>query len=403
MHTRSGPDLNLGRPPSLLGATVYLLTGILGMATLWAHFTRIDVTVRAPGVVRPRGDVVRIVTEARGVIAAVRVKEGDQVRTGDILVLLDNREERRQTQTIQEQTLLLEEQLGAAEQRMADVRNLFELEKQQLELEIQAERKGIKRRRQEHQTQLQSAELRLSDARERHETNQRLLDEGLVSRQSQKEAESALRLAETQQREIEAGAPQESTLEALIQTRILRQAQFETHQRELQTQKVPTEQQLADLRLQLDRSKTNRQRLIIRSPATGTLVSFASLHPGEHLAVGTTLATLAPTPTVKVIESWLPNRDAKNVYPDQPVKLLADDSESFGGTVLSISPDARMTDPGSGTYRVLIAPDTVQPLRLGLGLEVRFITRTESILSLLFSKFKERPRSKVRGPKSEVK
>ena len=394
---RSGPDLNLGRSPSLLGVSIYLLAGVLGLAMLWAHFTKIDVSIRAPGVVRPEGEVVRIVTQASGVIASVLVREGDQVGTGDVLVQLDDRHERSQTQTLQEQILLLEEQLRAADMRTADARNVFDLEIQQLDLQIQAERGEIKRRRQEHEIQLQSAELRLSDARERHEINRQLLDEGLVSRQSQSEAETAFHLAEAQKQEITAGAPQESTLEALMQARTLKQSQFEPHLRDLQMEQVPIEKQLADLRLQLDRSEADRQRLIIRSPATGTLVSFAALHPGEHLAAGTPLATLAPTPTVKVIESWLSNRDAKNVYPDQAVKLLTNDSESFGGTVLSISPDARMTDPGSGTYRVLIAPDTGPTLRLGLGLEVRFITRKESLLSLPFSKFRN-----VQGPKSEV-
>ena len=389
MRTRSGPDLNLGRSPSLLGATLYLLTGILALATLWAHFTTIDVTVRAPGVVRPRGDLVRIVTEASGVIEAVPVREGDQVRTGDVLVQLEDRQERSQTQTLREQILLLEEQLRGADLRTADARTVFDLEIQQLKLQTQAEREELERRLQQHQIQLHTAELRISDARERHEINRQLLDEGLVSRQSQMEVEGALQLARAQKQEIEARPPEESTLEGLLQARILKHSQFQAHQRELQGEQFPIEKQLADLRLQLDRSETNRQRLIIRSPATGTLVSFATLHPGEHLAAGTPLATLAATPTVKVIESWLPNQNAQNVHPDQSVRLLLDDSESLGGNVLSVSPDARITDPGSGTYRVLIAPETAEPLRLGLGLEVRFITRKESLLSLLFSKLRK--------------
>ena len=388
MRTRSGPDLNLGRSPSLLGVTLYLLTGILGLATLWAQFTKVDVTVRAPGVVRPEGDVVRIVTEAGGAIAAVLVREGEQVSTGDVLVQLDDGEKRRQVQAIQEQILLLTGQLRVADLRTADARNVFDLEMQQLALQIQAEREAIKRRRQEHQSQLHTAELRISDARERHEINRRLLDEGLVSRQSQTEVERTLQLARAQKKEIEARPPEESTLEALLQAGILKQAQLESRQRELQIKQVPIEKQLTDLRLQLGRSQTNRRRLAIRSPATGTLVSFAVLHPGEHLAAGTAVATLARTPTVKVIESWLPNRDAENVYPEQPVRLVLAGPESLEGTVLSIAPDARMVDPGSGAYRVLIDFHEAQDLRLGLAVEVRFMTRKESLLSLLFSKFR---------------
>ena len=175
-----------------------MLAGILALATLWAHFTKIDVTVRALGVVRPEGGVVRIVTEVAGIIAAVSGRERDHVRAGDILVRLEDRETRSQIQTLQEQILLVEEQLRETGLRKADARHVFDLEMQRLELQIQAEREAIKRRRQEHQIQLHAAELRISDALERREMNRQLLEEGVVSQQSQSEVERALRLARAQ-------------------------------------------------------------------------------------------------------------------------------------------------------------------------------------------------------------
>ncbi len=388
MRTRSGPDLNLGRSPSLLGATLYMLAGILALATLWAHFTKIDVTVRALGVVRPEGGVVRIVTEVAGIIAAVSGRERDHVRAGDILVRLEDRETRSQIQTLQEQILLVQEQLRETGLRKADARHVFDLEMQRLELQIQAEREAIKRRRQEHQIQLHAAELRISDALERREMNRQLLEEGVVSQQSQSEVERALRLARAQKEEIEARPPEEAVLEDLRQARVLKRSQFKGRQRQLGSEQIPIEKQLADLRLRVDRAETDRQRLIIRSPVTGTLVSFAALHSGEHLPAGTLVATMARTPTVQVIESWLPNREAENVCPGQQVRLVMTGPESLGGTVLSIAPDARIGDPGSGAYRVLIDFDEAQDLPLGLALEVRFTIRTESLLSLLFSKFR---------------
>ena len=51
-------------------------------------------------------------------------------------------------------------------------------------------------------------------------------------------------------------------------------------------------------------------------------------------------------------------------------------------TVQSISPDVRGGNSAPLTYRVVIVPANSN-LRLGLGVEVHFVTRTETVLSLL--------------------
>ena len=89
-----------------------------------------------------------------------------------------------------------------------------------------------------------------------------------------------------------------------------------------------------------------------------------------------------------VIEAWLPNRDAPLVHRGQKVRLVTEDSETFDGFVLSISPDAHLTNAGAGAYRVLITPDTNRKLHLGLALETLFVTREERVLSMLFTRIR---------------
>ena len=230
--------------------------------------------------------------------------------------------------------------------------------------------------------------MELERARTRQVRNEKLLKEGLASSQSHDELETALLLAEAVGFERASRAPTDSRFMSLIQTRNLDRAQFEARKRELEATATPFYRQLAELRLGLQHANRAADRLVIRSPAKGKLTSLSTLHPGEPVPSGTLIATVAPTPIYLVVEAWLPTRDAPLVHRGQKVRLVTEDSETFDGYVLSISPDARLTDSGTGTYRVLITPDANRKLHLGLALETRFVTREERVLSLLFTRIR---------------
>ena len=383
------PEIALGRTPSLLGATVYVLAALFWAALMWSYFTRVEVVIRAPGVVRPEGEVVRITTEVDGTIAAVYVQEGDIVGTGDILVRLDDGETPAGRQTLLEQIDLLESQLEGIAQTGRDATSIFQLEERKLEIEIRTAEEDLERRWASHAALLQSSELELERARNRHLRTEQLLKEGLVSVQSHDEIETALLIAQSVRFETESRAPTDTPFMSLIQARDLNQAQFKARRRELEATATPIYGRLAELRLGLQQASRTANRLTIRSPAKGKLTSLSTLHPGEHLPSGTLIATLAPTPIYLIVEAWLPNRDAPLVHRGQRVRLVTEDSETFDGYVLSISPDARLTDSGTGAYRVLITPDTNRTLHLGLALETRFVTREERVLSLLFTRIRQ--------------
>ncbi len=383
------PEIALGRTPSLLGATVYVLAALFWVALMWSYFTRVEVVVHAPGVVHPEGEVVRITTEVDGTIAAVYVQEGDIVGTGDILVRLDDGETPAGRQTLLEQIDLLESQLEGIAQTGRDATSIFQLEERKLEIEIRTAEEDLERRWASHEALLQSSELELERARNRHLRTEQLLKEGLVSVQSHDEIETALLIAQSVRSETESRAPTDTPFMSLIQARDLNQAQFEARRRELEATATPIYGRLAELRLGLQQASRTANRLTIRTPAKGKLTSLSTLHPGEHLPSGTLIATLAPTPIYLIVEAWLPNRDAPLVHRGQRVRLVTEDSETFDGYVLSISPDARLTDSGTGAYRVLITPDTNRKLHLGLALETLFVTREERVLSLLFRKIRK--------------
>ena len=233
------PEIALGRTPSLLGATVYVLAALFWVALMWSYFTRIEVVVHAPGVVRPEGEVLRITTEASGTIAAVYVQEGDLVQTGDILLRLGEGETGVGRQTLIEQIDLLESQLGAIAQSLRDTTSMFDLEERKLQGEIRAAEEDFERRWVSHEALLQSSELELQRARTRHRRNEELLKEGLASNQSHDELETALLLAETVRFQTASRTPADTSFMSLIQSRDLDQARFEARKRELEATTTP--------------------------------------------------------------------------------------------------------------------------------------------------------------------
>src|SRR5262249_50044016 len=70
---------------------LYTLTLFIAGSILWAYSTPVDITIQLRGVVRPDGEVVRVVAETGGRITSVSGDEGEQVHEGDVLVQLDTR------------------------------------------------------------------------------------------------------------------------------------------------------------------------------------------------------------------------------------------------------------------------------------------------------------------------
>src|SRR5438132_9988709 len=86
------------RPPTIVHGTAGLLVALLGAALAWSALTRANLVVRAPGRVRPVTTPEQVFNAARGEVLGggaggrvieVRVREGDEVRRGDLLIRLE--------------------------------------------------------------------------------------------------------------------------------------------------------------------------------------------------------------------------------------------------------------------------------------------------------------------------
>jgi HlyD family secretion protein len=76
-------------PAHVAGWVLYILLAMILCGLLWAAWAQVDVVAEAPGKVIPQGDVKVIAPSGDGIVEQILVKEGQQVRQGDSLLVLD--------------------------------------------------------------------------------------------------------------------------------------------------------------------------------------------------------------------------------------------------------------------------------------------------------------------------
>ena len=77
------------KPGKFFAAFIYGLFALLAIAFIWSYFGRIDVVVRAHGIVRPHTHTAMVLNAIPGEVTEVRFYEGMTVTPGDILFTLD--------------------------------------------------------------------------------------------------------------------------------------------------------------------------------------------------------------------------------------------------------------------------------------------------------------------------
>jgi adhesin transport system membrane fusion protein len=336
-------------------------------------------------VVRPEGDVIRIAAETGGRVEVVHVGEGDIVQPGDTLVHLNDAEQQIRRQALTQQIAIREAQLRHFRHRLEALRRIHVADQLRLNAEIDATRDALEREQASLRARLEASVVTRAQAQHDHETTTALFDEGLVSREVWERSLTELRLSELDHERTATESPDWRAIALLERTREVGATQFDADREDLEAAIYPIDVELSRLRLELDHADREQTRLTIRSPARGQITLVESLHPGEYLAAGALIGTLEPTPATRIVEAILANRDSLDVHPGQTVKLLIDPSNIMDGTVESVSPDIHRSDALGGTYRVIIRPAHAE-MRLGLAMEVRFLTRAETVLSLLVNR-----------------
>jgi HlyD family secretion protein len=302
---------------------------------------------------RIEGDDSAVAPKTAGRILEVRVREGDTVKAGSVIAVLDDEQVRAREQAARE--ALAE---AAANARSAG--DQIAILKQQLEqnrlLTGQA-KLDADGRVSEAEANLAAAQSDLAQQKAAYElalfdkdAYTRLAKSGAVSERQGKQAEAtadqdAAIVAATQGR-VEAAQGALTIAQANLANPGIRGSQVTAVEQQI----VQQEAQIASInasaaraRDQLTEAEEDRQDLTVKAPFDGTVMTRAA-EPGEVVQAGTAIVTLLDLSQV-YLRGFIPEGEIGKVAIGQPAHIFldSDPKKPLNGYVLRIDPQATFT------------------------------------------------------------
>ncbi len=364
---------------------LYVFVGFLAVGIPWSMVSTVDETGSARGRIEPLGSIRKLDSIAGGNVTAVKVKEGDKVRAGQILLELDNDTVKAELERTKEKLGGLENQVSQlellrkqieltastqeqqnqsqAEEKKAQVNqaiqnlnakqstyNLQKLEKQAL----------VNQAKQQILTSVneqKSAQARLDIDKNQVQRFSKLLKDGAVSaaqidnlRKEQQESkrsyektladikQAQLRLTEETNRyqttmnqlqsDIEQAklqlAEQKSSYQSAVNAGKLALLKTQEQIKNLQRQINLTKSEIAQTRSEITSLNIQMHQRIVRSPIDGIVFELPVSKPGEVLQPGQRIAKVAPEDSGFVLRATMPVKETGLLKTGMPVKVKFD-------------------------------------------------------------------------------
>lgn len=398
----------------LAGTLTALVLGALG----WAYFSKVDEVAVTQGELIPAAQVRPVRALEGGVIREIKVKEGDEVKKGDVLIAQDPALSESEVTRLQQATNLIKQDIARLEaERSGKTDAGSNLQNQLLEArlrefdsrrataaaEVQRQAAAIEEARTQLaklQENLTNARTQLRNAQEREASLRSLID-GAIPRFDYLEAKDRLTEAEdrvaTLQKEI-AGQQQairqaEQAYQGAEQTR---QQLGSQRQSEILTQLNQRREELSNVEGQLKQAQLRNQGQVITAPISGTIYNVQTTLAERSVEPGEELLSILPDGENLVLEVKVLNRDIGFIHEGMraKVKLATFPFQEFGvidGEVLQISPNATM-DRDLGlvyTARVKLEQAAMKvqgrevPFAPGMAATAELVTRQRSVLTFL--------------------
>ena len=364
---------------------LYLLVGFTAIILPWTMFSKVDETGSARGRIEPQGATQKLDTRTGGSVSAVKVKEGDVVRTGQILLELDsdvlqnNIEEvqarlsgyRNQiaqlkllknqlqliisTQEQQNQSQQSEKiaQIHQAQQNLDSKQSLYNIKKLERQALLEQAKHNaqsshtthhiVKNRLRRNQAEVQRyqkllkagavAPIKIVELEDKAEESQQLHHKSLSEVKQTK-----LRLKEEENRYqvvIEQAASeikqaqlrlveQQNSHKSLIDSGKLSLLRTQEQLKEIERQIIHVRSQIAQVQSQSTSLKIRLQQHVVRSPIDGVVFELPVSKPGEVLQAGQRIAQIAPKNADFVLKAHIASHESGFTKVGMPVKIKFD-------------------------------------------------------------------------------
>ncbi len=401
---------------------IIVLVGVCGFLT-WAALAPLDQGVPAPGTVMVSGNRQAVQNLVGGVIDEILVRDGTQVKAGDVLIRMNETQSKSEAETLrgqyysqlavgarlaaerdgQTQVVFPESLLEAkadprVQQAVALQEQLFQSRRLALQSELDAGEEGIAALRAQI-TGLQSIVSSRKDQagflKEQLGGMRDLAREGYVPRNRLLELERTWSQLNGDLAEATAGIMQAQRQIGEMQLRMTQRRQ--EYQREVRTQLTDTQRETESLRSRITYADFALRHSDVRAPASGFVVGLTVFTNGGVVQAGTHLMDIVPADEPLWIEVKVPVHLIDKVYPGLPVEMMFTafnqrSTPHIPGEVVTVSADRLVEDKsGEPYYRVearvtdegekLLAVHDVRP---GMPADVLVKTGERSLLSYLF-------------------
>lgn len=331
-------------------------------------FVYVDISVQGGGVVRPVTEKTEIKAAITEYVDSVFVREGQQVRKGDVLLRFrTNNSDYKinyQTNRIKDYEAHLADLACLAEGKTPSV---FRSPVRQQEYSYFIRRK-------------KELETTLAQAEKEYLRNKTLFDKKVIS-----EEEYDKYYFQYKSRQSELASLQES--------------QLSTWQTDLNTYR----NQYSEMSTSLRQEEKEKDLYIVRSPVDGTIDQFSGIYRGSNIQAGQSLAVVSPDSTL-CVEVYVTPRNIGFLYPGMPVNMQV---ESFNynewgtipGKVKDISSDFLTDSEGNSFYKVKCSLErdylTLRKsgkkgiLKKGMTVSTHFMITERSLFDLLYQKIND--------------
>jgi HlyD family secretion protein len=302
---------------------------------------------------RIEGDDSAIAPKVAGRILEIRFREGDVVKAGDTVAILDDPQMRSRQDQAQAALRDSEAQLNSARQQVAILRDQLT----QAELQTGQAKVDAEGRVHQAEAQLSAAEAQLAQqeatlklAAFDRDAYTRLARDGAVSerqgKSAQSNAESQEAVVAAARRNVEALRGSLNVARANLTNPEIRSSQSAGILKQIEQQQAQIASAAADearSRAQLREAQENRADLTVVAPFDGTVVTRTA-EPGEVVQAGTAIITLLDLSKV-YLRGFVPEAQIGKVKVGQPgrVYLDSDPNKPLDAVVGRIDPQATFT------------------------------------------------------------
>lgn len=399
-------------PKVWIRGLLYFLLIFSGIVLPWAMLSQVDETGSARGRLEPKGKTLKLDAPVAGIVAAVRVKEGQTIKAGQILIEMESELARSQ---LQQEHTKLEGQLNRIEQ--------LKIIQNQLEIAIRSHQQQSQAQKTAQLAQIEQTRQRLQSGQEAHRLAQDRLARDYIELTRYRGLQSVGAIPQVKVVEVERSSDESKRLlsQANAETR---QAQYEIKKQqsdyevvsrsgdlavlESERQVKETQSEIAALRTEIIQTQRQIKLLqyqlnqrAIRSPIDGTIFQLAIDNAGAVVQASQPVSQIAPKTAKLIFRAQMLSQESGFLRIGMPVKLKFDayPFQDYGivtGKVNWVSPDSKSVDTPQGkvsAYELEVELDQSQiqqiTLTPGQTATAEVIVRQRRVIDFILDPFKK--------------